>query len=103
MLNAVSPACPVERMASEPRGWSIAVLRDIGKPDAVVGQHRVDIVGTAAISISSKSNRSGGGALDQLDEGEPGGPVDRDVEVEFAFGGLHLSQVDVKNSRLRRP
>lgn len=84
-------------MAAEPSGWSVAVLRDVRKLDAVVGQHCVDLVGHGCNQRPQEVLcRSGGRALDQLDEGELGGPVDRDVEVEFTFGGLHLSRIDVK-------
>jgi hypothetical protein len=40
--------------------------------------------------------RDAGGAFDQLDEGELAGPVDGNEEVELAFGGLHLGDVDMK-------
>ena len=36
------------------------------------------------------------GLLDQLDEGEFGGAVNGHEEVEFAFGGLHVRDVDVE-------
>jgi hypothetical protein len=37
-----------------------------------------------------------GGLHVQLGKGELGGPVDGDEEVEPAFGGVHLGNVDVE-------
>ena len=97
MLYTVSPACPVEWMAAEPGCWSVAVLGDVGELDAVVGQHRVYFVRNSGNQCFQEvRRRPGGGTLDEVDKGELGGPIYRDIEVEFAFGGLHLSQIDVK-------
>lgn len=40
--------------------------------------------------------RLGVGALDELHEGELRGPIDGNEEVELAFGGSHLGNIDVE-------
>jgi hypothetical protein len=69
----------------------------IGEVGAVVGQHGVDPVGHGLdedIQEVGGEPRSGFGM--QLGEGELGGSVDGDEEVEPAFGGLDLGDVDVE-------
>ena len=39
-----------------------------------------------------------GRVLDELREGELAGPIDGHEEVELAFGGLHLGDVDVEEA-----
>ena len=42
---------PVKRMAAKAGGGSLAILRQIGELDAVVREHGMDPIGTAAISV----------------------------------------------------
>jgi hypothetical protein len=67
--------------------------------DAVVGEHGVDPVGHGG-DEGDEEGRGGdpGGRLHQLDEGELAGAVDGDEEIELAFGGLNLSDVDVEEA-----
>ena len=69
----------------------------IGEVGAVVGEHGVDFVGHC---LDEGPQEVGGGARGgfymQFGEGELGGPVDRDEQVEPAFGGLDLGDVDME-------
>ena len=44
MLNAVTHACSIERMASPSCGWSISVFWQISELNAVIGQDGVNTV-----------------------------------------------------------
>ena len=71
-----------------------------GELDAVVGEHGVDLVGDGRDQAQQELSRDGGGGLlVQLDEGELGGAVDGDEQVELALFGPHLGDVDVEVSR----
>src|ERR1700722_5835399 len=71
----------------------------IGEVDAVVGQHRMDLVG---YRLDEGAQEVGCGARDCFDvqrsEGELAGAVDGDEEVELAFGGLHFGDVDMEEA-----
>ena len=64
---------------------------------AVVGQHRVDLVGHGGgkgpEEVAGDTPRR---LLMQLDKGELGGPVDRHEKVELALFGSHLGNIDVE-------
>jgi hypothetical protein len=57
----------------------------------------VDLVGDSR-DQSFEEGRGGGPSrlLDQLHEGELAGAIDSDIEVELAFSGLDLSEIDVE-------
>lgn len=55
VFDSMQEADPVEGMASEACGWSLAVFRQIGELDALVGQHGVDASGTASNSALRKA------------------------------------------------
>jgi hypothetical protein len=63
------------------------------------GQDRMDLVGNGG---DQRDQEGGGrqpvGALHQLDESELARAVDSHEEIEFAFGGLHFGDVDVKEA-----
>lgn len=44
VLDAVAPTGSVERMSPQPGGNPLTVLGQIGKLDAVVGEHRMDAI-----------------------------------------------------------
>ena len=57
----------------------------------------VDLVGNSR-DQSFEEGRGGGPSrlLDQLHEGELAGAIDSDIEIELAFSGLELSDVDME-------
>ena len=74
-----------------------AVLRQAGKLDAVVGEHRVDEVGNRVDQgVEEGRGRRGIGALDEPHEGELRGPVGGNKQIELAFGGSYLGDIDVE-------
>jgi hypothetical protein len=54
------------------------------------------LYGTALMRAQEVASDLRRGFLMKLDEGEFGRPVDGDEEVELAFGGSHLGDVDVE-------
>ena len=78
-------------------GGAICVAWREGELDAVVGQHRVDLVWHGG-DQGDQEGRSRGPASsgDGLDEGELAGPVDCYIQIELALGGSDLGDVDVE-------
>lgn len=99
VLDAVLGAAQVEHVGQVAGGGPVGVARRQAELDAVVGEHGADAIG---YSGDEGFKECGGcdavGAFDQLDEGELAGAVDGNEEVELAFGGLHLGDVDVEVS-----
>ena len=97
MLDAVVPAGAIEGMAAQQRGRSLTVLRQIGELDAIVGEHRVDRIGnTVDQGLEERAGGLGVRPIDELRKDELRGAVDRHEEVELAFLGAHLGDVDVE-------
>jgi len=75
------------------------VASGIGKVSSVVSKDRVDVVrdgldqSTQEVCGVAPRDR-----LAEFDEGKLRGPVDRDEEVEFAFGGSNLGNIDMEVS-----
>jgi len=83
VLDTVPPTCSVERTVQGPRGWSVAVLRDVGELDSVVGQHYVDFVEhNSDQRFQDVRGCSGGGVLSQVNKGERGRPSGLNLLVE---------------------
>lgn len=76
---------------------TVRVARREGELDPIVGENRVDLVGNSR-DQSFEEGRGGGPSRlsHQLHEGELAGAIDRDIEVELAFGGLELGDIDVE-------
>lgn len=76
---------------------AVRVARREGELDPIVGENGVDLVGDSR-DQSFEEGRGGGPfrLLDQLHEGKLTGAIDGDVEVELAFSGLEVSNVDVE-------
>jgi hypothetical protein len=99
MLDPMKEAEPVEGMATEARGWSLPVLRQIGELDAVVGEHGVDAIRDCFDEgLEERGSGSHIGTLHQFHDGELRGAVDGDEQVELAFSGPHLGQVDMEEA-----
>lgn len=68
-----------------------------GEVGAVVGEHRVHPVGHGLDQVAQEvTGYAARGPRVQLDEGEPGGPVDGHEQLEPAFGRMHLGEIDVE-------
>jgi len=69
----------------------------IGEVRAVVGQHRMDLVGDRSGQVAKEvGGDARAGLFMQFDEGELRRPVDRHEQVEPALRGPHLGDVDVE-------
>jgi hypothetical protein len=90
---------PVEGMAPEACDWPLAVLRQVGELGSVVGEHGVDAVRNG---LDERLGEGSSGPhirlFDKLDHDELRRSIDGHEQVEFAFGGSHLSQVDVEEA-----
>lgn len=96
MRDPMSPAGSVEGMAAPSGSEAIAVPGQIGELDAGVGQHGVDLVRDGRRQfVEEGSGRHTCRLLRQPGEGLLGGPVHRQ-EIEFAFLGSDLGDVDVE-------
>ena len=97
MFDIKLSAGAIERMATEHGCRARPVLRQIGELDAVVGQHRMDLVRNDRDQRLEEAAGCGhAGGLGKLDEGELRRPVDCDEEVQLAFRRPHFGDVDVE-------
>ena len=97
MFDAILLAAHIEHMCYVSCRRAVRVARRESELDPIVGENRVDLVGDSR-DQSFEEGRGGGPSRlpDQLHEGELAGAIDGDVEVELAFSGLELSNVDVE-------
>jgi hypothetical protein len=97
MFDVILPAAHIEHMRHVSCRRAIRVARRESELDPIVGENRVDLIGNSC-DQSFEEGRGGGPSclLDQSDEGELAGAIDSDIEVELAFRGLDLSDVDVE-------
>lgn len=97
MLDAIFPAAHIEHMDRVSCRRAVRVARREGELDPIVGENRMDLVGDSR-DQSFEEGRGGGPfrRFDQLHEGELTSAIDGDVEVELAFSGPELSNVDVE-------
>ena len=67
--------------------------------DRIVGQDRLDAAGHGFQQVFEElPSRPPVSLVDQLGDRELAGAVDADEQVQFAFGGLHLGDIDVKEA-----
>jgi resolvase-like protein len=97
MFDAILLAAHIEHMCRASCRRTVRVARRESELDPIVGENRVDLVGDSR-DQSFEEGRGGAPSRlpDQLHEGELAGAIDGDVEVELAFSGLQLSDVDVE-------
>src|SRR5665213_1371517 len=97
MFDSIFPAAHIKHMRHVSCCRTVCVARWESELDPIVGENRVDLVGDSR-DQSFEEGRGGdaSGLLDRLHEGELAGAIDGNVEVELAFGGLDLREVDVK-------
>ena len=97
VLDAMLVADPVEQVNAVSRGRAGAVPGQIGELDSVVGENRVDPVGNDLDERLQESRRDFPGCLlAQLGMGELAGPVDGDEQIEPAFLGTNLGNINVE-------
>ncbi len=90
---------PVEWMTTEAGGWPLPVLRQIGKLDAVVGEHGVDAIRNCFHEgFEERGGRSHISSFDEFNDDELRGAVDGHEQIELTLGGSHLCQVDVEEA-----
>ena len=92
MLDVVFVADPVEDVVER-----ITIAGAVGELDAIVRQHGMDGVRDGFDQIAQElGGRHLACLLMQFDKSELGRSVNRDKEIQLAFGGLHLGDIDVK-------
>ena len=99
VFDSMNEAEPVEGVPTEACRWSLAVLRQIGELDAVVGEHGMDAIRNG-LDECFKERCCGSHIrlFDEFDHRELRGAVDGHEQVELAFGGPDLGQVDMKEA-----
>lgn len=97
MFDAILLLAHIEHMCCVSCRRAVRVARRKSELHPIVGENRVDLIGDTS-DQSFEEGRGGGPSRlpDQLHEGELAGAIDGDVEVELAFSGLELSNVDVE-------
>ena len=97
VLDVVGLADHVEPHLAGPGGVAVAWL--LGELDAVIGQDRVDAIRHGFQQVFEELPCCPAISLvDQLRDGELAGTVGADEQVELAFRGLHLSDIDVEEA-----
>ena len=99
VFDAMSETEPVEGMPTEASGRPLPVLRQVGEVDAVISEHGVDAIWNGLDeSFEEGGGSSHVGLFNQIHNNKLRGPVDRNEQVELAFGGPHLGQIDVEEA-----
>ena len=94
---AVFTAGLVEAMDRNSCCPAVAVLWQVGELDAVIGEDGVQVIGDCFDQRLQERDRGRSvGLVMKLDEGELRGAIDPDEEVELAFLGTDLGDVDVE-------
>ena len=97
MFDPVFLASHIEHMRHVSCRRAVRIARWEGELDPIVGKNRVDLIGDSRDQSLEEGRGRGPSRLpDQLHEGELAGAIDGDIEVELAFSGLELSDVDVE-------
>src|ERR1700757_1517850 len=97
VVDAMPKTDPVKRMAAKAGRWPLAILRQIGELDAVVGEHGVDAIRNSRDQSFEESRRSlHVSTFDQLHESKLRGAIDGHKEIELALRSTHFRQIDVE-------
>jgi len=84
-------------MGHVPGRWAIGVARWKRELNAVVGEHGVNFVRNGFDKRHQEDGRGrSAGLLHKLYEGKFAGPIDRNIQVQLAFGGPYFGDVDVE-------
>ena len=105
VLDIVRLADHVEAHLARPGGVAVAgLLGELDAPfafaqDRIVREDGVDAIRHGLQQVfQGLPCRPTIGLVDQLRDREFAGAVDADEQVEFAFGGLHLGDIDVEEA-----
>lgn len=91
------PAGAIEGVTAQACRGSIPVLRQVCELDAVVGHHGVYVIGHRLDQLVEEGDGTGNvGLVPKPGKSNLQCPVDRDEEVELAFPGADLGNVDVE-------
>ncbi|SLN77802.1 hypothetical protein ROG8370_03985 [Roseovarius gaetbuli] len=99
MLHLCQPVldCMLAAHAVKDMFEGTCIAASVCKLDAVIGQHRVQPVRNSSNQVAQEL---GGGhlpcLLNELGYGELARPVNANEDVELAFSGLHLCDVDME-------
>ena len=97
VLNAVLAAAHIKHMGQVPGRWAIGVTRRKCELNAVIGEHGVNFVRSGFNKRRQEDGRGRSASLlHKLYEGNFADPVDRNIQVEPAFGGPYFGNVDVE-------
>ena len=97
VLDIVCLADHVEAHFAGPCGVAVAGL--LGELDAIVGQDRVDAIRHGLQQVFEELPcRPPVSLVDQLGDRELAGAIYADEQVQLAFGGLHLGDIDVEEA-----
>ncbi len=97
VFDVVGLADYVEAHLARPGGVAVAGL--LGELDAIIGQNRMDPVGYGFEQVFEELPCCSPVSLvDQLGDRELAGAVDRDEQIELAFGSLHLGNIHVEEA-----
>ena len=97
MFDAVLPAPHVEHVRDKGCGRSVGIAWWEGELDAIIGEDGVDLVGNR-LDERDEEGRCGNpvGLFLQPDKSEFARPINGYEEMELAFGGLYLGDVDME-------
>ena len=97
VFDVIFPAAHIEHMGHVSCRRATRVARRESELDPIVGENRVDLVGNRR-DQSFEEDRGGGPSclLNQSHKGELAGTINGYIEVELAFSGLDLGDVDVE-------
>ena len=97
VFDAVAKASSFEGMTSQHRRGSLAVLGQIGKLNAVVSKHGVDVIRDRFDQIAKELRGClGGSPLGKLCKSKLGSAINGHKEMELSFGALHFGDVDME-------
>ena len=97
MFNIVLGTADIEHVPGRTSLSTLTVTGRVTKGTTVVGEHGVDLVGHIGNQVLQKSGSGFSGRVTvQLGIGKLAGPVDGHEQVELAFFGTDLSNIDVK-------
>ena len=99
VLDAVSAADLIEAVHTPARRRPLAVLGQLGELDTVIGQHGVgEVRASGDKRFQEGAGRGSIGFRVQLGEGVFGRSIDGHEEVQLAFFGPHLGDIDVEEA-----